>query len=114
MISNRQVLYGLMKLKQIKRIQRLLALPIFQLPVAAVVIFLHTPSFGRLPRCARPDRICKSPNYTALLGALHDAQPGAPGIPPAENTIGTADIHRRQRIWSALLRKSAGNSLALI
>lgn len=81
MISNRQVLYGLMKLKQIKRIQRLLALPIFQLPVAAVVIFLHTPSFGRLPRCARPDRIRKSPNYTALLGALHDAQPSAPGIP---------------------------------
>ena len=35
----------------------------FLLSAVAVAIFLHTPSFGRLPRGARLERIRKSPNY---------------------------------------------------
>ena len=31
--------------------------------VLAVALFLHTPSFGRLPRGARLERIRRSPNY---------------------------------------------------
>ena len=52
-------------MKLSKRTKRLLMLLLLipLLLVVAVVIFLRTPSFGRLPRGARLERIQKSPNY---------------------------------------------------
>ncbi len=54
-----------MKLKLPKRTKRLLMLLLLipLLLVVAVAIFMHTPSFGRLPRGERLERIRKSSNY---------------------------------------------------
>ena len=54
-----------MKLKLSKRTKRLMMLLLLipLLLAVAIAIFLHTPSFGRLPRGARLERIQKSPNY---------------------------------------------------
>ena len=54
-----------MKRKPSKRIRRLIMLCLLPplLLVLAVAVVLHTPTFGRLPRGTRLERIRKSPNY---------------------------------------------------